>query len=492
MDDSIKPLVESRVDPDGRVFWIDYRPLPASWDDPRSNLNEALPDGVHSHVTPDGRPFFLDGRPRLSWTKPREYGDDIREEDPQSKTTTPSLTASANMRERIDTGSTKVPSALESRRRTGSPDSQLHAELQLLMELTRWRLAHLLSGYPDSRVTDVDAMITILRTRINAFPDINDLRPLESWFINGVHKVISSQPNMNFLQPTQSGKMDISSAKVPIYIRLAQSRLLVLFAFDLLQWVSSKRWVEQQQAMDGFLKDLVAEWNLMILLSTLILSASVAFLSVENLGATTEATILISLVFSLASITVDVAFVWRYQRQLTNNFDMQAVMDEFIFKADLDILAMFLSLPVAFLLWSVILFAISVLAYAWNRLPKTYGAIGVTGALGLVTIVTAGLSALHRWKWLIRYKKGNKEDGNMPEKIPFGVGYGMKRGGRRFQDSQRINLDDVSPGSPKRALNDDGAPASTDGEAASVLGEKKRSQVECEGPLRLLDAAETA
>ncbi|KAG8891283.1 hypothetical protein FRC00_013973, partial [Tulasnella sp. 408] len=95
---------------------------------------------------------------------------------------------------------------------------------------------------------------------------------------------------------------------------------------DWIQWASSKRWTDQQQAMDGFLRSMISEWNLMILLSTLILSTSVGFLAINDLPTIAETTILISLVFSLASIVLDAAFVWRYQRQLTNNFDMRSVM----------------------------------------------------------------------------------------------------------------------------------------------------------------------
>lgn len=35
---------------------------------------------------------------------------------------------------------------------------------------------------------------------------------------------------------------------------------------DWIQWASSKRWIDQQQAMDTFIKNLIAEWNLINLI----------------------------------------------------------------------------------------------------------------------------------------------------------------------------------------------------------------------------------
>lgn len=153
---------------------------------------------------------------------------------------------------------------------------------------------------------------------------------------------------------------------------------------------------------------------------------------------------------------------------------------------------MFLSLPVAFLLWSVLLFAVSVVAYAWNRLPATYSAIGVTTTLGLVTIITIGLSSLHRWKWLIRYKKNGNGSTTLATRTSFGPKHVKHPGSKGIRDSLRINLDDAPPGSPKKSVGDDARPTAKDGETGGAMEEKRRSQVGSDGPLRLLDEAETA
>ncbi|KAG8927763.1 hypothetical protein FRC02_007794 [Tulasnella sp. 418] len=171
-----------------------------------------------------------------------------------------------------------------------------------------------------------------------------------------------------------------------------------------IQWASSRRWTDQQKAMDGFLKSLVDEWNIIILLSTLFLSASVGFLTVGNIGRIAEATVLISLIFSLSGIILSVVLVWRYQRQLSNNYDMQAVMDEFIYDADEEILPIFLGLPVSFLVWSVIFFSVGVVSYSWTKLPNIESPIGVTAALAATTVISFIVWFLHRYLWMFKRK----------------------------------------------------------------------------------------
>ncbi|KAG8948894.1 hypothetical protein FRC04_009233 [Tulasnella sp. 424] len=245
---------------------------------------------------------------------------------------------------------------------------------------------------------------------------------------------------------------------------------------DWIQWASSKRWTDQQQAMDGFLRSLITEWNLMILLSTLILSTSVGFLAINDLPAVSEATILISLIFSLASIVLDAAFVWRYQRQLTNNFDMRAVMNEFIFTPSEDVLAVFLSLPMSFLLWSVVTFSAAVLSYAWARFSVSPASpISVTATVGFVFSLTSVTWVLHRWLWKIvpkserMWRKWDKR--------------GKNRGSRTI-----INLDSTTPSAGSRER--------LEGEADEIGGLKKRPGFNDVGvtreELKPLQEAETA
>jgi hypothetical protein len=62
---------EEKEAPDGRVFYIDHRSRPPTYDDPRTLPNSALPDGWEQHFTPDGISFFVDKNPRMTWEDPR-------------------------------------------------------------------------------------------------------------------------------------------------------------------------------------------------------------------------------------------------------------------------------------------------------------------------------------------------------------------------------------------------------------------------------------
>jgi predicted membrane channel-forming protein YqfA (hemolysin III family) len=54
-------------------------------------------------------------------------------------------------------------------------------------------------------------------------------------------------------------------------------------------------------------------------------------------------------------------------------------------------LSIFLSLPVAFLMWSVIWFAVGVVSYAWQLFPGSLPSpIGMTTSLGLVVFLSIG------------------------------------------------------------------------------------------------------
>lgn len=88
----------------------------------------------------------------------------------------------------------------------------------------------------------------------------------------------------------------------------------------------------------------------------------------------------------------------------------------------------FLSLPVAFLLWSIIAFGTAVLTHAWHTLPESGPAIpvGVTVALGLTVLLSIMIWISHRqierwkgwwevlrWSWQSGKEDRNREAGLM-------------------------------------------------------------------------------
>lgn len=196
-------LIERRTDPDGKEYWIDYRPSPPSWEDPRADPLDPMPAGVQVHCTPDNRTYYVDTRPKLSWTKP-EGADFTGEGDrklgggshPVQWSTRSDTLRSGTLVPPV------VPGRNESLSSASSPRNFLlslcisdfsnislflpvHPDLRLLLALSRWRFgvcfritavqvklnipsfsAQVLSGYPDARITEVDTMIELLNVRI--------------------------------------------------------------------------------------------------------------------------------------------------------------------------------------------------------------------------------------------------------------------------------------------------------------------------------------
>ncbi|CAE6367453.1 unnamed protein product [Rhizoctonia solani] len=331
---------QEKATPDGRTYWIDFRPLPPSWlapadvrannpdlfseDDcksvsdiktPLALENVRLPKGVERHYTPSGSVYYVDSRPRASWVDPRTVDFNIdteREEYAQNSTM-------------LFTGGEYL-----------EPPPDAHIEFRLLMDLTKWRLAQSLSGYPDSRIDEVDTLIEMLNARISACPDLNKLKPMGGAFIRACYRHISSEADMTAYGPSNKANL---TPETPTYAWLAFKFIMYAILLgaplnyahrlkkaDWVQWSSRHRWTDQQRALDGFLKSLTNEWNLINLTAALLLSAAVGLLTVEGLSTISQTAILIALIMALAALVMSVTFVWRYQRQLTNIHDLRKIM----------------------------------------------------------------------------------------------------------------------------------------------------------------------
>ncbi|KAG9040487.1 hypothetical protein FS837_000561, partial [Tulasnella sp. UAMH 9824] len=112
--------------------------------------------------------------------------------------------------------------------------------------------------------------------------------------------------------------------------------------------------------------------------------------------------------------------------------------NEFIFTPSEDVLAVFLSLPMSFLLWSVVTFSAAVISYAWTRFPGSWASpIGVTATTAFVFVLTVSTWGLHQWLWRIvpqserKWRKWDKR--------------GRSRGPRTI-----INLDNTTPSAGSR------------------------------------------
>ncbi|CAE6434095.1 unnamed protein product [Rhizoctonia solani] len=277
---------QEKTTPDGRTYWISFRPLPPSWlppadvcaDNPKlfpegdyesvSDIKVPfapedirLPKGVERHYTPSGSVYYVDSRPRASWADPRtvDFTIDTEREDYTRNSTI------------LFTGGDYL-----------EPPPDAHIEFRLLMDLTKWRVAQSLSGYPDSRIDEVDTLIEMLNARISACPDLNKLKPMDGAFIRACYRHISSEADMASYGPSNKANLEPST---PTYTWLVFKFIMYAIMLgiphnyahrlrkaDWVQWSSRHRWTDQQRALDGFLKSLTNEWNLINLTAALLLS----------------------------------------------------------------------------------------------------------------------------------------------------------------------------------------------------------------------------
>ncbi|KAJ1310463.1 hypothetical protein OPQ81_007196 [Rhizoctonia solani] len=346
-----------------------------------------LPKGVEKHYTPSGSVYYVDSRPRVSWVDPRTIDFTIETERDEYFQNSALLFTGGEYLE---------------------PPPDAHIEFRLLTDLTKWRIAQSLSGYPDARIDEVDTIIGMLNSRISACPDLNKLKPMDGAFIRACYRHISSEADLASYGPSNKAKLDPNT---PTYVWLVFKFIMYAILLgvphnyahrlkkaDWVQWSSRHRWTDQQRALDGFLKSLTNEWNLINLTAALLLSAAVGLLTVDGLSTVSQTAILIALTTALASLVMSVTFVWRYQRQLTNIHDLRKIMDEFIYESNADVMPIFLSLPVSFLLWSAIAFGTAVLSHAWHTFSDSGPAIavGTTAALGLSLTVGTVVWMSHR------------------------------------------------------------------------------------------------
>ncbi|KAJ3992815.1 hypothetical protein F5050DRAFT_1578843 [Lentinula boryana] len=123
-----------------------------------------------------------------------------------------------------------------------------------------------------------------------------------------------------------------------------------------------------QASWETYIERLVREYSHFLLISTVLLSATVGFLAVPDVSRIVEIAALVSAFSSLGSIIVGVFAIWRHQAKFRT-------IDSFTYMRNVqhNLLgfyghAMLLSLPPVLLVWAIITFTISTLAYAVDSL----------------------------------------------------------------------------------------------------------------------------
>ncbi|OCH90690.1 hypothetical protein OBBRIDRAFT_581861 [Obba rivulosa] len=163
-----------------------------------------------------------------------------------------------------------------------------------------------------------------------------------------------------------------------------------------------------QENWESFTKQLIQEYSDFILVSTVLLSATMGMLAVPNVEQTTKVFALISIFASLGSIAIGVFFTWRHQR---HEQMPEANTFAYIHNAKNNALglpghAILLSLPPVLLVWSLIAFTIAVVAYTLETVTggaKTDVASTWITVVVFILVCGAVFAGLYTftiiWKW---------------------------------------------------------------------------------------------
>ncbi|EJD06145.1 uncharacterized protein FOMMEDRAFT_139393 [Fomitiporia mediterranea MF3/22] len=124
-----------------------------------------------------------------------------------------------------------------------------------------------------------------------------------------------------------------------------------------------------------FVDENVADWTNTNLVATVLVSASVALLAIPGIDSTTRILGINSTLCSIASIIVGLLNVWQHQHKSRSNLELTVIFDFFdkaerIVKSD-ELLAILLALPMVLLIWSTLLFAASMVTFAWLGVNET-------------------------------------------------------------------------------------------------------------------------
>ncbi|KAJ4481388.1 hypothetical protein C8J55DRAFT_427607 [Lentinula edodes] len=140
-----------------------------------------------------------------------------------------------------------------------------------------------------------------------------------------------------------------------------------------------------QANWETYIDRLVREYSHFLLISTVLLSATVGLLAVPNVPRIMEIAALVSAFSSLGSIIVGVFAIWRHQAKFRT-------VDSFTYmrNAQHNLLgfyghAMLLSLPPVLLVWAIITFTISTLAYALDSLGNHNTADRIS--IGIILVI---------------------------------------------------------------------------------------------------------
>lgn len=126
----------------------------------------------------------------------------------------------------------------------------------------------------------------------------------------------------------------------------------------------------------AFVDENVADWTNTNLVATVLVSASVALLAIPGIDSTTRILGIVSTLYSISSIVAGLLNVWQHQHKSRGNLELTVIFDFFDraerhVKTD-KLLAILLSLPMVLLIWSTLMFAVSMVTFAWRGVDTTF------------------------------------------------------------------------------------------------------------------------
>ncbi|KAF9222100.1 hypothetical protein BS17DRAFT_757004 [Gyrodon lividus] len=159
-----------------------------------------------------------------------------------------------------------------------------------------------------------------------------------------------------------------------------------------------------QNAWDAYITRLVQEYSNFLLIATVLLAATVSFLNVPDIGQGGLFACIVSTLFSLGSIIVGVFCIWRHQTNTTTTASF-SYMYNVEHTLGLHGHAMLLSLPPVLLVWAIVTFTVSIIAYALQSVNTNSLTIGTAWAIvGVFVLILMSVSMVLYafstiWKW---------------------------------------------------------------------------------------------
>ncbi|ESK97552.1 hypothetical protein Moror_17552 [Moniliophthora roreri MCA 2997] len=130
------------------------------------------------------------------------------------------------------------------------------------------------------------------------------------------------------------------------------------------------RFVALQARWAKYIERLVREYSHFLLVSTVLLSATVGMLAVPEISAVSRIAATISAFLSLGSVIVGVFSMWRHQANMQPTDAFTYMRNAHQHVLGLHGLAMLLSIPPVLLIWAVITFAVSVVSYTTQGIDE--------------------------------------------------------------------------------------------------------------------------